>query len=1000
MSGQPHHAESAANRLTRSLARAGLFVGCLLAAPGAVAADEAEDAQQQNNAKRRYWTTDWDFEDVDVGKLLSRLRSIGLDPGVDARGQVTARFEIGIPWNALREAAAYRFDGELTSPRLSIDDTEIRDLRTEVEYRDGVATLSRLTAAIGQTSGAVPAGAIAGEGSVELSPRGDVTAQLRVSDLPLQPFVELAAQVASDRVGLVREGGRASGNVSFRAPLEAIRHIETYGLSGALDWRGVRVAGLPAADVELKGLAIRDGRLTVDALDLAAGSAGRQQPSIRLNGRVDVPLTGRGPFSLDLVGDDLPLAEAVALATDRDVGFGRPIAQGKLDFRVRASGEFADTLEGSRWEVDGAVASPSLRVAGVELGMLEHRLRFTPDSFALTPKRDAEELPSSFMLREITSDYRLTEERFELNSLSAAVFGGRVSGQANLPRDENGELTADLELEGVRPEVRVAVVEGYPAVASATFAGDIDWRVPIAKLSAPSAHRGTAKLSASDIRLGEALVGDFSVEVASTDDSLSLQASGEVFGGSVDVRTIATPQAGDRWSDLQRRLTPARLELDGVSLAPLLRSTIGRDAGLTGEASGRLSLNPNPEAAGGWSGAEASILIDLANVRYGRELLARGVAIEATARNGDLVVRSLTGDYSGGSFRLNGRVNLTGARGRLDPRVDLRLSATRIALARGLWFIGEPAESLAGKVSGTASVSGDWTALRARGAMTGTGLAAYGVRVGDGHSAFFANLEPASLRWDVRLPTISSSVVGGQVKGDLSVASGRRGGFDVASEWDVRRVDFFRLTSDLGQPSPLASGEVSGRLALGGKSVRGVADLAGRYDLELSDTRGAAIPGMVGVSRLLGPVSLATEQFDVGRARGAVRRGVVVVDEFWLGADNALVRADGNVYLTSGRLDLTALVATGDYRDIANNFAQLAQENAIRVLLPASAVLSVTELLRDRTLVVAVTGTVENPVVRPQTIETFREEVARFLLREGQRVILAGAAVGAGDGIE
>ena len=89
-------------------------------------------------------------------------------------------------------------------------------------------------------------------------------------------------------------------------------------------------------------------------------------------------------------------------------------------------------------------------------------------------------------------------------------------------------------------------------------------------------------------------------------------------------------------------------------------------------------------------------------------------------------------------------------------------------------------------------------------------------------------------------------------------------------------------------------------------------------------------------------------------------------------------------------MNLNVLVATGDYRDIAANFTQLAQRYALRSLLPASAILSVTELLRDRTVVLTVLGTLQNPIVRLRPIETFREEAARFLLREGQRLIIAG----------
>ena len=137
----------------------------------------------------------------------------------------------------------------------------------------------------------------------------------------------------------------------------------------------------------------------------------------------------------------------------------------------------------------------------------------------------------------------------------------------------------------------------------------------------------------------------------------------------------------------------------------------------------------------------------------------------------------------------------------------------------------------------------------------------------------------------------------------------------------------------------------------------------------------------------------------MGEVKGLIGRGAITVDEFWLGSDTALVQADGKVYIRSGRMDLNATIATGDYGDVAANFAQLAQQYAFRSLLPASAILDISDLLLDRTLVVRVMGTLQDPIIRVQPVQTFREEAARFLLREGQRLIVAGITAGAVDGL-
>ncbi|MGB7324912.1 MAG: AsmA-like C-terminal region-containing protein, partial [Rubripirellula sp.] len=205
------------------------------------------------------------------------------------------------------------------------------------------------------------------------------------------------------------------------------------------------------------------------------------------------------------------------------------------------------------------------------------------------------------------------------------------------------------------------------------------------------------------------------------------------------------------------------------------------------------------------------------------------------------------------------------------------------------------------------------------------------------------------LSWKVRFPSVRSTQGGGRVEGALAISSTRRGGrgIDLESRWKTRRVDVFRLSNEVGRSTSLARGEITGDITLNGNSIQKLDDLTGRFNFSLGRTRGAGVPGLVAVSRFLGPISLVNQTFDVGEAKGIIGGGAITVDEFWLGSDSALVQADGKVYIQSGRMDLNAMIATGDYRDVAANFAQLAQEYALRTLLPTSAILDVTELLRD-----------------------------------------------------
>ena len=93
-------------------------------------------AAQESDRNFRYYNSNWKFDDVDVGALASRLDRIGLRLPVDLEGKVTVDFAVGVPWNALTTAEAWRFDGTLTSSELAVSSLQFRDVQVMVRYAD------------------------------------------------------------------------------------------------------------------------------------------------------------------------------------------------------------------------------------------------------------------------------------------------------------------------------------------------------------------------------------------------------------------------------------------------------------------------------------------------------------------------------------------------------------------------------------------------------------------------------------------------------------------------------------------------------------------------------------------------------------------------------------------------------------------------------------------------------------------------------------------------
>ncbi len=958
----------------------------------------AQDQPAPPKPQPRYWSTQWSFDDIDAGKLVSRLSKIGIDLGVPLDGKVSVRFDVGVPWTSLGDAAAYRFDGTLRSPSLRVDSLRFDDLGANVIYRNGKVTLNKLHASLNTAQSDTP-GVIDGSGTAALVPRGDASAKLKIENIDLSPVTDVVMKVGAKTTNSLVQAGRVSGDVQFTVPLDSISRIETYQLHGGAQGEALKLRGLPPASLSIRDVSIEAGTLNLPRFEITAKDAAAE--TIQLLGSATLPLNGSGPFQFEIAGDDVPtqavasLLQSTGTETPAD---GFSWVAGKLDFHGTGSGRFTAALPESQWDIHAAVASPGLRVAGVDLGVLEHDLELTPTKLSIAPKRPVDQLPDSVKIREVICDYQIGPDAVIIDALDAKLFGGQVEGSATLPSNGQDNLLADLHFSGIRPTIRLPVSASTPPEFTLSLAGDVKWRVPVTSLNQPAAHQGTARLRVDDMRLADESVGQLTLALSAQEGEISVRGEGEILDGTVRVNMAATTTPQDRWSDVIGRLHKSEIQLSDLSIGSLLSLVQTSRSDVSGKLSGTLSGTSLPTL--GSVGELTRVEVDMTDLRYHQTLISRRLTARGGFDGRVLSIDSLVGDYAGGTIRTNGRLEIEQRDNGLKLRTDLTARVAHMDLQRGLFFIPTVSDQLGGKASGTMRLSGHAQSLRVRGNIVARQLVVSKIPLGTAHSGLHYDIDVMTSRWKLRLPTITARVGGGSLEGDLEVSSSHRGvhGVNLSSRWKTRRVDFFRLSDQLGQANNLATGQITGEITLGGKSVRSIDDIAGRFRFRLGETRGGAVPGLVGAGRWLGPVSLATEKFDVGEARGVIGNGILTMDEFWLGSDAALVRADGRIFLKSKRLEMEALIATGDYRDVAYDVQQLAQRYLLRTLLPGSAILDISELLRDRTLVVRILGRIDHPIVRLQTAETFREEAARFLIRESGRLILVGAGVGIAGG--
>ena len=220
----------------------------------------------------RYWTTNWSFEDVDVGKLTDRLGAIGIELGVPVDGTVSVEFRVGVPMTSLRDAAAYRVDGIVRSPDFQIDNLRLTGFESTVRYRDGKLAVSGLQGRLGR-------GTFAADGTAELVPRGQASVSAKIDDIDLQPILDLAGG------DLPIAGGRVTGTAEFSGPVDKLSDLSRIRLDASVDGEDLIVEGLPPLQLHAGTVKLRGGVVTLDDIDARAPG---QQP-IRLTGSARIP---------------------------------------------------------------------------------------------------------------------------------------------------------------------------------------------------------------------------------------------------------------------------------------------------------------------------------------------------------------------------------------------------------------------------------------------------------------------------------------------------------------------------------------------------------------------------------------------------------------------------------------------------------------------------------------------------------------------------------------
>lgn len=865
-------------------------------------------------------TTRIQLEDVDLRTILTKAEKVGIKLKFPITGRLTVNATATIPLDSLRNLRGYTIHGDATLSKASIDYVDLGELAAHLDVEDGVVNLSDFrgvlvdrpdfnevgpppVAPIPPKEGPLPEGGFRLNVRAQVEPRGMATARIEGNRLPLG---ELFAPVLPIPTPL---SGDLSVHTEVGVNLASLADPRAYHLDGSFESRRVAYKRAKLDRVAAR-FAIRDGRATLD--EVSALLLGRP-----LLYRGDIALAAPYSFHGAVKVDGWELADLVDFVPPELAKL--PELAGRLDANAESSGTlFPFTLQ----TMGGA------RLAHIRVGPVPARY--------------------------LVFQWQTEKGVVVFSGLEAAIFGGKVTGDARIPTRLGSPLDAALALKGIDTRAMTAALPSK----GVTLSGVADGRV---KLTIPpdlAAVDAEAHLDAPDLwvhpegRPDSAIKVDaLQVTARAREKVASYEATAESLGakirfaGSVPIepadplRAVAQVEAravgfrlGDAWRGLG--MSGGAAELDGMGAF---------DANI------RATVEP-PQF---WSRG----LFEMRDLRYGPHLPIGGikgqVAVSPTAWKVEGIEGNLFGGIASGSAE--GAVH-KGSLGRSTfnftvnrAAVPKLLAATPI-LARGAAGYGTLRAS--GRLDEALHVNAEVDIPRAQ---------ILGLTVTDVRLPVDINVSPASgvgmaqaRRWTGRL-------AGGSIDGK----GWMRLGPDRSYQSDIRLAGVdLEVLSRLGAISSKASaGKVSGTVTMSGPDPTEVARAHGRFNLDIDDATLVQLPVFRELDRFLG-AARGGGLFEDGDASGNIANETIYLEQLTLNGRVIQVHAIGSVTFRGG-LNLEVLVNTNQLIPQSG----LALLNVVPGLGEAigrseQVLLKLASFLSSKLLKFRVTGSADSPVVQ------------------------------------
>lgn len=891
-----------------------------------------------------YLDLDLNLQNVDLAKLVKKLK---LDLPYALTGRLTFQVHASIPINTAGNLKAYRLRGNAKMASFKMAGLAMTNVEAKVRYANGVLDLENLSGQMPQANEVKSVGKFDGNARVEVVPRGDLQASLKLDRIPLETLLQVYFGASSVRDGS-RLAGVLSGTVQARAPL--------LKLGDPASWRGTANLNLPSADVF--GIPLRNAvaNLIVDETRARLSTFKADVAGEPLTGQGEVQLQGAFPFKAEAHVDRGDLSTLHGLTPALRPPF-------ELKGRTKLDGTATGTLKPFRFDTNGKLHARDLVVE-----------RFAVEDLSLRWSREKDDL--------------------KLDAIEAQLYGGSVTGSARLPLDAAAPGDADLNIRKLDVQAMAKALPGFPVRLEGKVSGTVKGKLTAAEGGRRRSLTSDIEVTAPQLRVqgipAEKLKGTLDYRTGKTTYNLQGETLGGTFSIKGDLPSPATeekkkasePNSGVSQKRGDEHFCEASLtaqipgESDGTGRFELRNAHLSRvwrafniSEGLA-HLRGRFSLSLNYRHIGPNRTPIGEGSFQIVNIRWDDDYLGTalqgGVALTASA----LRLDNVTGDVANGLFLGRFLFGLA-ANSRSWFRIDLQ----QVEASRLLAPLPAVAPHIKGPVDVNlrGNIGRDWDGS---GGITLTRCQIYGLSITQWRIPLTFSFTPAQGSGELTARDSEARLGQGRAhfEGTLNWGNGLR----LVGKLLYYNVDLRTLLRSAPEVSSYASGRVSGRIDLSGSEMRSLNDLKAVVQAKMRQGQALQMPVLRQITPYLRPGS-SSATFQSGEMKGRLAGGIFRIEHATLVGDFIKLLILGTVNL-AGNLNLEVTAQTGLYvlnRERANS---LSSRIPLIGAIPRLLLYEANTLLAAAVVHLRVTGNYRAPVVRLEPLVMLTEESIRFFL--------------------